>query len=166
MNFMRQSSSKSFLIGIFKIPFCSFAFSLCLQVSIQFLLFLSLLPTPFYLPLSFQSYSFSTFPLTCICPEPLTYFCFLHSSSCSLPVPYNSLSSLLAPSAMTMKGTMPAAQPKTRSCHSGQWTEHRGICVVLENGTTRLWRTDTARWWCHPYAHTGICEQSAVSLCT
>lgn len=34
---MRQSSSKSFLIGIFKIPFCSFAFSLCLQVGIQFL---------------------------------------------------------------------------------------------------------------------------------
>lgn len=74
---------------------------------------------------------------------------------CALPPCLcNSLASLLAPSAMTMKGTMPAAQPKPRSCHSGHWTEDTGMCVVQKN---EVHRKHTGRWWCHAYAYKGMC---------
>lgn len=73
------------------------------------------------------------FPVNVICPKPLfqtLIFLFL--------VPCNSLVSLLAPSVRTMKGTMPAAQPKARSCHFGHWAKHQHtVCVVQWNDSTR-----------------------------
>lgn len=106
---------------------CSFiptSFALSLKAALihpHLRLSLSISITPFPLPLVL-SISLS-----------LTQFCSFASPQPFLPVLCNSLASLLVPSVMTMKGTMPAAQPKPRSCHSVHWTEHTGICVVETN---------------------------------
>lgn len=89
----------------------------------------------------------------------LTHFYSLHSPQPSLPVLCNSLASLLAPSVMTMKGTMPAAQPKPRCCHSGHWTEHGGICVVQKNGAT--WQKKNT----HTHSQVVVDTQECVCIC-
>lgn len=70
----------------------------------------------------------STFPhcslsSTHFYPSHLTQF---SSQAPPLPTPPSSViafASLLAPSALTMKGMVPAA----RRCHSGRWTKHAGM---------------------------------------
>lgn len=91
-----------------------------------------------------------------------------------LPVCRNSFASLLAPSVMTMKGMMSAAQPKPRSCHSGHWTRSAGICIVQKNDIyTTVTRTHSKHkrawpggWRRHAYACTvlaclSVCEQKS-----